>query len=83
MHSENKANFFILYCFKTDYYLRFTNLKDQLKNLYCCDDITNYNHFWIKPAGKIDLDLIEEQWDPYIERIIVTLAQKETTKTLL
>jgi TnpA family transposase len=83
MHSENKANFFTLYCFKTDYYLRFTNLKEQLKNLYCCDDLANYSDYWIKPVGKINLDLIEEQWDPYIERIIVTLAQKETTQSII
>jgi TnpA family transposase len=83
MHSKNKANFFALYCFNYDYYLRFSNVKDQLKNLYCCDDPNNYKDFLVKPASKIDLDLIEEQWNPYIERVIVTLAQKETTQHII
>lgn len=83
MHSENKANFFVLYCFKTDYYLRFTNLEEQLKNLYCCDDPALYNDYWIKPIGKIDLELIEEQWESSIVRIIITLAQKETTQSVI
>jgi TnpA family transposase len=83
MHSKNKANFFALYCFNYDYYLRFSNVKDQLKNIYCCDDLNNYKDFLVKPAGKIDLDLIEEQWSPYIERVIVTLAQKETTQHII
>jgi TnpA family transposase len=83
MHSENKANFFILHCFKIDYYLRFTNLEDQLKKLYCCDELALYNDYWIKPIGQIDLDLIEEQWDPNIARIIITLAQKETTQNVI
>lgn len=83
MHSENKANFFILYCFKVDYYLRFTNLEDQLKNLYCCDNPALYHDYWIKPIGQIDLNLIEEEWSPNIERIVVTLAQKETTQSII
>jgi hypothetical protein len=54
MHSINKANFSILHWFETDFRPRFTDLKDQLKHLYCCDEISNYKNFRIKPVGQID-----------------------------
>ncbi len=83
MHSKNKANFFALHCFDYEYYLRFSNIKNELKHLYCCDDLCNYKDCLVKPVDKIDLDLIEEQWSPYIEMVIVTLAQKETTQNII
>ena len=80
MHSINKANFAILHWFKTDFRPRFTDLEAQLKHLYCGDELTNYQDYWIKPAGQIDYDLIVEEW-PKIKQIILTLASKETSQS--
>jgi len=49
MHSINKANFAILHWFDTDFRPRFTDLKAQLKHLYCDDEISNYQNFRVKP----------------------------------
>jgi TnpA family transposase len=80
MHSINKANFAILHWFETDFRPRFTDLKDQLKHLYCCDEISNYKNFRIKPVGQIDRAIITEEWEK-IKQIIATLANKELTQS--
>lgn len=81
MHSINKANFIILHWFKSDFRPRFTDLETQLKHLYCGDELSNYQDFWIKPVGQIDHNLIIEEWHPKIKQIILTLANKETTQS--
>lgn len=82
MHSINKANFAILHWFKTDFRPRFTDLEMQLKHLYCGDNLDNYQDYWVKPVGKIDRQLIIEEW-PKIKQIILTLANKETTQSTI
>jgi len=81
MHSVNKANFALLHWVKSDFRPRFTDLEAQLKHLYCGDELTNYQDYWIKPVGRIDHDLIIEEWQPKIKQIILTLATKETTQS--
>jgi TnpA family transposase len=80
MHSINKANFAILHWFNVHFRPRFTNLETQLKHLYCYDELENYNDYYIKPVGQIDIKLIAEEWDK-IKQIILTLATKETTQS--
>ena len=82
MHSINKANFAILYWFCIQFNPRFTNLATEIKKVYCTRNLDNYASFLIKPMDKIDIDLIKTEWNN-IRRIMVTLAQKETTQHIL
>ena len=52
MHSINKANFAILHWFGLRFEPRFTDLDDQLKELYCADDPALYEKFLIRPVGR-------------------------------
>ena len=54
MHSVNKANFAILHWFGLRFEPRFTNLDEQLKELYCADDPALYEKCLIRPVGQID-----------------------------
>ena len=83
MHSINKANFALLHWFNVDFRPRFTDLETQLKHLYCGDELAEYQDYLVKPVGKIDRDLIVEEWNPKIKQIILTLANKETTQNKL
>ena len=58
MHSVNKANFAILHWFGRRFEPRFTDMEDQLQELYCVGDPALYEKCLIQPAGEIDLDLI-------------------------
>ena len=49
MHSINKANFAILHWFGLRFEPRFTDLDDQLQELYCADDLALYE--MPDPAG--------------------------------
>lgn len=82
MHSVNKANFAILYWFGRRFEPRFTNLDDQLKELYCTDNLEFYKKCLIQPVGQIDLQTIVEE-KPNIDRIVATLALKEITQGTL
>jgi TnpA family transposase len=54
MHSVNKANFAILHWFGLRFEPRFTDLEEQLKQLYCADDPALYDKCLIRPVGQID-----------------------------
>ena len=82
MHSINKANFAILQWFGMKLMPRFVSLQNQLKHLYCADDIANYEKFLIKPAGQINRSLIESD-QAHIDQIIATLGLKEMTQSTL
>ncbi|UDI81674.1 transposase Tn3 family protein [Xanthomonas citri pv. mangiferaeindicae] len=82
MHSVNKANFAILHWFGPRFEPRFANLDDQLKELYCADDLAQYENCLIRPIGKIDRDLIIDE-KPNIDRIVATLGLKEMTQGTL
>jgi hypothetical protein len=58
MHSVNKANFAILHWFGLNLAPRFTNLQAQLKHLYCGRDVAEYRDCLIRPAGRIDHQLV-------------------------
>src|SRR5450631_2198133 len=54
MHSVNKANFGILYCFGRRFEPRFTDLGERLKDLYCADNPALYEKCLVRPVGQID-----------------------------
>ncbi len=81
MHSINKANFAMLYWFDIQFNPRFTNLTAEIKKVGCTKDSDAYANFLIKPTDTINIELIKSEWNN-IRRIMVTLAQKETTQHL-
>jgi len=82
MHSVNKANFAILHWFGLRFEPRFTDLEDQLKELYCADDPAQYEKCLIRPVGQIDLSVIVDE-KPNIDQIVATLGLKEMTQGTL
>jgi TnpA family transposase len=82
MHSINKANFAILHWFGPRFEPRFTDLKKQLKALYCADDPSRYEKFLITPVGQIDLQAIVDE-KANIDQIVATLGLKEMTQGTL
>ncbi len=82
MHLINKTNFALMDWFGGKLCPRFTNLEAQRKHLYCGDNLNQYNDWLIKPADKIDCQLIEEEW-PNIEPIIRALGLKEISQSIL
>jgi len=82
MHSVNKANFAILHWFGLRFEPRFTDLDDQLQELYCADDPALYEKCLIRPAGRIDRQLIVSE-KANIDQIVATLGLKEMTQATL
>jgi TnpA family transposase len=82
MHSINKANFAILHWFGPRFEPRFTDLKKQLKALYCADDPSLYEKFLIGPVGQVDLQAIVDE-KANIDQIVATLGLKEMTQGTL
>ena len=82
MHSINKANFAILYWFGPRFEPRFTDLDDQLKELYCADNPALYEKYLIRPVGQIDLKGIADE-KSNLDRIVATLGLKEMTQGTL
>lgn len=82
MHSINKANFAILYCFCLKLEPRFTDLQAQLTHLYCGNDPAEYERYLIQPVGQIDRQLIAEE-KANIDQIVATLGLKEMTQSTL
>ena len=82
MHSVNKANFAILYWFGPRFEPRFTNMEDQLKELYCADDPALYENFLIRPVGQVGLPAIVDE-KPNMDQIVATLGLKEMTQGTL
>jgi TnpA family transposase len=82
MHSVNKANFAILYWFGRRFEPRFTDLDEQLKEIYCADDPALYEKCLIRPVGQIDLQAIADEKND-IDQIVATLGLKEMTQGTL
>ena len=82
MHSVNKANFAILSWFGSRFEPRFTDLEDQLNELYCADDPAQYEKFLIRPVDQIDLQAVVAE-KANIDQIVGTLGLKEMTQGTL
>jgi TnpA family transposase len=82
MHSVNKANFAILHWFGRRFEPRFTDLKAQLKQLYCTGDPARYDKALIRPVGVIDTQGIVDE-KAHVDQIVATLALKEMTQGTL
>ena len=82
MHSINRANFAIMHWFGGKLYPRFTNVEAQRRHIFCAENLPEYDKFLIKPAGKINRELIESEW-PNLQRIIASLGLKEISQSNL
>ncbi len=82
MHSVNKANFAILYWYGRRYEPRFTDMENQLAELYCADDPAQYEKCLIRPVGQVDRQLIISE-KANIDQIVATLGLKEMTQGTL
>lgn len=82
MHSVNKANFALLHWFGGELRPRFTNLKKELRNIYCGKDPEGYKHFIVPPVGQINKKLIIDEKEN-MNQIVATLALKEISQSTL
>ena len=81
-HGINKANFAILHWFGADFRPRFTNLKKEIKNVFCGTDITEYAQYLVQPVKQINKQIIFDG-QTSINQIVTCLASKETTQSNL
>ena len=82
MHSVNRANFAILHWFGLNLAPRCTHLQAQRKHLYCGRDVAEYRDCLIRPAGRIDHQLIASE-KANLDRVVATLGLKEMSQSIL
>ena len=81
-HGTNGINFALLYLFDYVFAPRYRNLPEEARNIYCFGDIDRYENEILRPKGKIDRVLIEEEWGNIL-RIAVSLATKTTSQSTI
>lgn len=82
-HGINQVNFALLHAFGYKFAPRYKDFKQKAKaNLYCMKPIDNYEDYFLKPIRKINTKIIKDEWDN-IQRILVSLALKETTQSII
>ncbi len=82
-HGTNQVNFWILHAFGYGFAPRYRNLNKRTEKLVGFESPGSYPaDFLIKPSRKILDDLILTEW-PNIQRIMASLAQKDTTQATI
>jgi len=83
-HGTNEVNFALLHLFGYQFAPRYRDLPDKVRQaLYGFKHPTQYgDDMLLKPVRKINRDLILEEW-PSIERILLSLALKTTTQSII
>ena len=82
-HGVNNVNFWILYVFGYQFAPRYKNLRGRSENgLYGFNNLSHYQDYLLKPIRKIKEPLIITEW-PNIQRILVSLALKATTQSIV
>jgi TnpA family transposase len=83
-HGTNEINFAVLHAFGYQFAPRYKDIHDKVtKSLYGFKHPSNYDKdYVIKPIRKINTELIVEEWEN-IQRIMVSLAVKETTQSII
>lgn len=82
-HGINQINFALLYSFGYKFAPRYKDFKNRAKdNLYCMKSLEQYDNYFLKPIRKINSKIIIDEWDN-IQRILVSLALKETTQSII
>lgn len=82
-HGTNQVNFFTLYTFGYGFAPRYKDLHKKTERLIGFEHPSLYpDDFLIKPSRKVAEDLIIKEW-PNIQRIMASLAQKDTTQATI
>jgi TnpA family transposase len=81
-HGRNNVNSAILHIFGYLFAPRLKTLNQDSKLVYAFQNPQAYQDCLIKPIRKINRALIKEEWEN-IQRIIVSLALKETTQCII
>ncbi|MGA7932778.1 MAG: Tn3 family transposase [Kovacikia sp.] len=83
-HGTNEVNFALLHCFGYQFAPRYRDIYDKVSQvLYGFKHPSQYDEDWIlKPVRKLNPTLIIEEWDN-IQRILVSLALKTTTQSII
>ena len=82
-HGTNEVNFAILHFFDYRFAPRYKDIYNKVsKSFYGFNQPSHYGDILIKPIRKINTDLIVEEWEN-IQRIILSLALKSTTQSII
>ena len=82
-HGTNEVNFAILHLFSYQFAPRYRDIQDKVsKSLYGFKHPSQYDDMLLKPVRKINADLIIKEWEN-VQRIIVSLALKTTTQSII
>ncbi len=82
-HGTNNVNFAILHLFGYQFAPRYRDIYERMATgLYGFQHPQHYQDDVIKPIRKINITLICDEWDT-IQRIMVSLAQKTTTQSII
>jgi TnpA family transposase len=79
-HGTNQVNFWSLFSHGYSFAPRYKTLKKKTASLVGFELPSQYPHdMLIRPTNKVNVDLIISEW-PNIQRIMASLAQKDTTQ---
>ena len=81
-HGTNQVNFWILYAFGYRFAPRYRDLHKKMESLVGARHPRHYENGVIKPSRQAYRELIESEW-PNIQRIMVSLAQKDVTQATI
>ena len=81
-HGTNAVNFAILYLFDYLFAPRYKDTGSKLNDIYSFRHKRAYTGMPIQPKRKINTQLIIEEWEQ-IKRIMVSLATKSTTQSII
>ncbi len=82
-HGTNQVNFFTLLTFEHAFAPRYKNLRKKTSSLVGFKPISQYpEDMLIRPSSKADEALIIREW-PTVQRIMVSLAQKDTSQATI
>jgi TnpA family transposase len=82
-HGANQVNFALLHLFGYQFAPRYRDIYGQAnESLYGFQHPSHYPEGLLKPIRKINDDLIIDEWEN-VQRIILSLAQKTTTQSII
>ena len=82
-HGANEVNFALLYLFGYQFAPRYRDLPDKVRHsLYGFKHPSQYENCLLQPIRKLNTQLIMEEWEN-IQRIVVSLALKTTTQSII
>ena len=81
-HGTNQVNFIILRTFNHEFAPRYKNFPKKAESIIGFQQPNQYGDVWIKPCRRVNDELIIKEW-PNIQRILVSLAQKDVTQSTI